>query len=200
MANPDHVARMKKEIIGGLKGRRFYKFLHVPVQSGSEKVCKEMNRDHSVKDFVEIVRDFRAEIPEMVIATDIIVGYPTETEEDFEETLRVLNETKADIVNVSKFSPRPGTKAALLKPLGNIEVKRRSTITSALVKKLAAENNRKLVGKTYEVLVTEKQRDYTGRNVDYRQVVVKGFKGKLGDKVNVKINDSNYGCLIGEIK
>jgi MiaB/RimO family radical SAM methylthiotransferase len=199
MANPDHVEKMKDGMIAQLKGPRFYKFLHVPVQSGSEKVCREMNRDHTVQDFIDIVKDVRKEIPEATIMTDIIVGYPTETEEDFEETLKVLRETMPDVTNVSKFSPRPKTKAAEMRQLPNEEVKRRSTITSELARRISEERNRALVGRTYEVLITEKQRDYTGRNVNYKQVVVKGFEGSLGERVRVKITGANHGSLFGEL-
>lgn len=203
MANPDHVQKMKDKIIEELEGKGFYKFLHLPVQSGSEKVCKEMNRDHTVADFIEIVKYAREKIPDITIATDIIVGYPTETEKDFEDTYNMIKDLEPDVVNISKFSIRKGTKAALLQAIDNKEVKRRSTILAKLVRGISQKKNEKLVGKIYEVLITEKQdrknKDFTGRNINYKQVVVKGFNGNLGDFCTVKVTSSNYGCLIGEI-
>jgi len=199
MINPNHAKRMLPGLIEALKGEKFYKFLHIPVQTGSEKVCREMNRDHTVKDFVDIVTAVRRRLPDATIATDMIVGYPTETEEDFEQTRELLRTIKPDITNVSKFSPRAGTRAKELRQLHNDEIKKRSTELSALVKKISAERKKRFIGRTFRVLVTEKQKDFTGRNIDYAQVVVKKFKGKLGDFINVKIVDANHGSLFGEI-
>jgi MiaB/RimO family radical SAM methylthiotransferase len=200
MINPDHAMRMLPGLVRLLGHERFYKFLHIPVQTGSEKVCREMNRDHSVGDFVRIVRAVRGAMPEATIATDIIVGYPTETEEDFQETIRLLGDIMPDIVNISKFSPRPGTKAKELKQLRNDEVKRRSEIASSVVRRITEERRKAFIGRTMRVLVTEKQRDFTGRDINYRQVVVKGLRGKLGDFVDVDIFGANHGSLFGEQK
>ncbi|MDD5172091.1 MAG: tRNA (N(6)-L-threonylcarbamoyladenosine(37)-C(2))-methylthiotransferase [Candidatus ainarchaeum sp.] len=197
MINPDHAKRMLPDIIRLLKHKRFYRFIHIPVQTGSEKVCREMNRAHTVKDFVDIVEAIRKEIPEATIATDIIVGYPTETEDDYEQTKKLILQVKPDITNVSRFSPRPGTKAKELKQLPNPEVKRRSTELAVLVKKIGEERRKAFIGKRYRVLITEKQKDFTGRNINYSQVVVKGFKGRLGDSVDVEIVDANHGSLFG---
>lgn len=197
MINPNHAKRMLPSIISALSHPRFYRFLHIPVQTGSERVCREMNRDHTVKDFRDIVAAVRKEIPEVTIATDIILGYPTETEEDFQETKRLLMEMKPDVVNISKFSARPGTKAKKLRQLDSNEIKARSREASALVKKICLEKRKALIGKKYRVLITERQRDFTGRNTNYIQVVVKDFKGQLGDFVSVKTTDANHGCVFG---
>jgi len=199
MINPDHAKEMLPDIIHILENPKFYKFLHIPVQTGSEKVCREMNRDHTVKDYVDIVEQVRARIPEATIATDIIVGYPTETEEDFGQTLRLLEQTQPDITNLSKFSPRPGTKAKELKGLPSDEVKRRSRATSVLVKKIHEQRRRALIGNDYMVLITERDRDFKGRNINYQQVVVKDYQGNLGGSVEVKIVDANNTSLFGKM-
>jgi MiaB-like tRNA modifying enzyme len=199
MINPQHVKRLGNDLINALKLQRYYKFLHVPVQTGSEKVCTEMNRGHSVEDFYHITRNFKNALPELCFATDIIVGYPTETKDDFEATLDLLENVRIDIVNVSKFSPRPDTKAKALKKLPSQEVKRRSEVANNLVKKISAQINEELVGREYEVLMTEKDKDFKGRNENYKQVVVKNYKGELGQRVMVEITDSNYGSLIGRL-
>ncbi|VVC03669.1 tRNA-2-methylthio-N(6)-dimethylallyladenosine synthase [Candidatus Bilamarchaeum dharawalense] len=199
MINPDHVKRMLPDLLKKMENKKIYKFLHIPVQSGSEKVCKDMNRDHTVQDFVDIVTAVRKKFPEVTIATDIIVGYPTETKKDFEDTLELLKTTKPDITNISRFSPRPGTKAKELKQLNTVEMKKRTGQISTLVRELNIESRRRFIGKTYPVLITEKQRDFTGRNINYTQVVVKGFQGKLGDFVTINIIDANHGSLFGEI-
>ena len=198
MINPDHAARMLDGLIRILAHDRFYKFLHVPVQSGSEKVCREMNRDHTVSDFVRIAGAVRSALPEASIATDIIVGYPTETEEDYRETISLLNRVKPEVANISRFSPRPGTKAKELKQLPNEEIKRRSGEVFALMRKIGEERRRIHIGKAYRVLVTEKEKDFKGRNINYQQVVIRGFEGKLGDFVDVRITGANHGSLFGE--
>ncbi|MEW6749116.1 MAG: tRNA (N(6)-L-threonylcarbamoyladenosine(37)-C(2))-methylthiotransferase [Candidatus Micrarchaeota archaeon] len=198
MINPDHAKRMLPGIIEALSGPRFYRFIHVPVQSGSEKVCREMNRDHSVQDFRDIVSALREAIPDVCISTDVIVGYPTETEDDFQETLRMLQDTKPDTVNLSKFSPRPGTVAKSMKQLDNSKIKRRSEIASALIKGITLDCRKRYVGRRLRVLITEKEKDFKGRAINYHQVVVKGFKGNLGDSVDVEIYDANHGSLFGE--
>jgi tRNA A37 methylthiotransferase MiaB len=210
MINPNHARRLLPSIIRLLKGPRFYRFLHIPVQSGSEKVCRDMNRDHSVKDFVEIVEAVRSGIPDATIATDIIVGYPTETEEDFGDTVRLLETVKPDIINVSRFSPRPLTKANELTSLPNRLVKARSTRLAALVREISEAAKQPYIGSVRRVLITEKQgepqggkrgkrTDFTGRDVNYRQVVVKGFGGALGDFTDVEITAANHGSLFGKI-
>ncbi len=200
MINPNHAKRMLPEILSALNNQKFYKFLHLPVQTGSEKVCGEMNRDHTVKDFVDIVAAARRQIPDITIATDIIIGYPTETREDFDQTKELLRKIKPDVVNISKFSARPGTKAKELKQLDSKEIKARSREANGLVKEICLEKRKSLIGKSYDVLMTERQRDFTGRNTNYTQVVVKDFKGQLGDFVNVKITDANHGCVFGKIE
>ncbi|MBU2420442.1 MAG: radical SAM protein, partial [Nanoarchaeota archaeon] len=100
--------------------------LHIPIQSGSNKVLKDMQRKYNVNDFKKIIKAFRKEIPNLSVATDIIVGYPTETEKDFKETLNLLKEIKPEVLNVSKFSSIQKTKASKLKQLTSQVIKERS--------------------------------------------------------------------------
>jgi MiaB-like tRNA modifying enzyme len=198
MINPEHAKRMLDGLIRALSGPSFYRFLHLPVQTGSEKVCKEMNRDHTVKDFTDIVDALRKKIPDAAISTDIIAGYPTETEADFEETLDLLRTTKPDMVNLSKFSPRPGTVAKTMRQLEGSEIKRRSELATTIIEAIRLDIRQKYVGKQIPVLITEKEKDFKGRAINYHQVVVKDFSGKLGDFIDVKIYDANHGSLFGE--
>jgi MiaB-like tRNA modifying enzyme len=126
MMNPSNVLPILKELINSYKNKKVIKFLHIPVQSGSDKVIKNMNRKYRVKDFKKIVNTFRREIPDIHIATDIMAGYPTETEKDFKKTLKLLKEIKPDVLNVSKFTPRPGTKAKQIKQLKTEIIKERT--------------------------------------------------------------------------
>lgn len=134
MMNPEHVIPILNELIGIYKHPKILKFIHIPVQSGSNKILKDMNRRYTIGQFKKIVRELRKQIPEIHISTDIIVGYPTETEEDFKQTEQLLKELKFEIVNLSKFAPRPKTKASLLRQLPSDEIKRRSKILSNIIK------------------------------------------------------------------
>jgi threonylcarbamoyladenosine tRNA methylthiotransferase CDKAL1 len=134
MMNPEHVISMVDSLVSLYKDNRVMKFIHVPVQSGSDKVLKEMGRKYSVAEFKEVVTKFRSAFPSISVATDIIVGYPTETEDDFLETLELLEWLKPEVWNLSMFGSRPGTKGAKLKPLKSEIVKERSERVYSLLK------------------------------------------------------------------
>lgn len=191
MINPEHAHAMRDELVRIMKKGRFFRFLHVPVQSGSEKVCKDMGRKHTVRDFTETVAFFRKEMPDITIATDIIVGYPKETEEDFRETVKLLEKIRPDVINLSKFTPRPGTKAAEMKQLPTETIKERSRETTAIIRKICAGNNRKYIGMEMDILVTEKGK---GRSRNYKQVAI-ATEAELGSWTKVKIKDANHGSL-----
>lgn len=132
MANPGHVIKFLPKLIQVYKSDKIIKFLHIPVESGSDAVLKDMNRNYKVKDFKKIIHRFRKEIPGIDISTDIICGYPSETERDFRETSRLIKEVKPDVLNISKFGSRPGTKAAKLKQLPSQVIKGRSVMLTKL--------------------------------------------------------------------
>jgi len=126
MMNPWHLRKINKNLIEVYKDKRIQPFLHIPVQSGSEKVLKEMKRIHTVKEFKETVNLFRKEIPDIDIATDIIVGFPSETEQDFQDTLNLIKVIKPEIINIAAFSSRPKTKAAKMKQIASEIIKERT--------------------------------------------------------------------------
>ena len=226
MINPGHAKKMLPKMMDIFEDKRFYKFFHLPVQTGSEKVRGEMNRAHSVADFKKVVTAIRRRFPDASISTDIIVGYPTEKGEDFEKTLKLVKEIKPDIVNVSKFASRRGTVASKLREIPTDEVKRRSTELAELMHRIGAEKNRKFEGKRMEVMITEKGKkglgnggldggnpkgfcqlsrsdmetvNWKGRADNYKQVCILGkFKARLGDRVKVNITGSNFGSLFGK--
>jgi len=134
MMNPEHVLPILKDLVEVYKDKKIFKFIHIPIQSGSNNVLKEMNRRYTVEDFIKIVKEFRKQIPEIHISTDIIVGYPTETEEDFKKTINLLEKLKLEVINLSRFAPRPKTAALKLKQLPVEEIKRRSIIISKIIK------------------------------------------------------------------
>ncbi|MBT3984665.1 tRNA (N(6)-L-threonylcarbamoyladenosine(37)-C(2))-methylthiotransferase [archaeon] len=128
MANPEHILPILKELIEVYKSDKIIKFIHIPVQSGSNKVLKEMGRKYSVEQFKKIVKAFREEIKDIHISTDIIVGFPSESDKDFQGTLDLLEDIKPEVLNVSKFAPRPKTEAANMKQLKSEVIKDRSRI------------------------------------------------------------------------
>ena len=143
MMNPWHLRKILVELIEVYKNPKVEKFIHLPVQSGSNSVLKHMKRIHSAENFKEAVEKLRGEIPDINIATDIIVGYPTETEEDFQETIKLLEETKPEVINISVFSSRPGTEASRLKQLSSQVIKERSKRLDELVIKFKEELSKK---------------------------------------------------------
>ncbi len=211
MLNPQHALKQLPELVDAFTLEKTYKFLHVPLQSGSDAVLDAMLRGYSVKEFKRVVDAFRKKIPEITLATDVIVGFPTETEQDFQKTLELLKETRFDVVNVSKFSPRPKTLAALLPQLNNSIVKHKSKLASELTKKISFQKNREWVGRTCNALFTEKGKRENaentktaenacslGRNDCYKQVIVKK-NIELGEFTRVRVVGAVQGGLLAEL-
>ena len=126
MINPNYALKFLKDLIQIYKSDKILPFIHIPVQSGSSSLIKKMNRYYTINDFKIIVKTLRKEIPNITIATDIIVGYPLETEKDFEKTIELIQKIKPEVLNISKFSSRPKTKASKLKQLSSNLIKERS--------------------------------------------------------------------------
>ncbi|MEM0325033.1 MAG: tRNA (N(6)-L-threonylcarbamoyladenosine(37)-C(2))-methylthiotransferase [Candidatus Aenigmatarchaeota archaeon] len=199
MMNPLHFKKLEVEKLAELfKNEKIFKFLHVPVQSGSNKVLSDMRRGYTVEEFLDWINIFRSKIKDITIATDIIVGYPTETEKDFELTIELIKELKPDVVNLSKFSPRPNTYAAKLKQLHSKIIDERSKILHNLIREITLENNKKWLNWKGEVLVDEKIEDgYIARNIYYKPIFLKN--ANFGDFTNVKVTNIYSNFLVGEI-
>ena len=125
MMNPMYMPRIKEELVKSFENDKVFKFLHVPVQSGSDKVLHDMKRGHTANTYREIVQKVRERFENFTISTDIIVGFPSETEEDFEKTVKLIDETKPEVVNLSRYSARPGTEAAEWDQIDVSEVKKK---------------------------------------------------------------------------
>ncbi len=139
MMNPQHIKPFLNELIKVYKNPKIIKFVHIPVQAGSNKVLKDMRRGYTVEEFKDIVKKFRKEIPGITISTDIICGFPTETEKDFEETIKLVKEIKPEVMNISKFYPRPNTEAKKMKQLPTDVIKERSRKLSRIYKEIKKE-------------------------------------------------------------
>ena len=199
MMNPMYMSRIKQELIESYDNEKVFKFLHIPVQSGSNKVLNDMKRGHTSETFREIVKKTKDRFENFTISTDIIVGFPSETEEDFQKTLALLDETKPDVVNLSKYSARPGTDAAELKQIDAAEIKRRSKIIFEQINKISLESNKKWIGWKGKVLFDENTEEgIKGRNYAYKPIAVQE-KVSIGDSHVVEITDATRKRLIGKI-
>ncbi|MBT3407136.1 tRNA (N(6)-L-threonylcarbamoyladenosine(37)-C(2))-methylthiotransferase, partial [Candidatus Woesearchaeota archaeon] len=107
MMNPNHVEEMFDDLVEVLKNKKLFKFVHIPVQAGNDKILKKMKRKYTSSEFKTIVKNFREAIPEITIATDVICGFPGETKEQFQDTVNLIDEIKPEVMNISRFWSRP---------------------------------------------------------------------------------------------
>ena len=199
MMNPMYMPRIKEALIESFNNDKVFKFLHIPVQSGSDKVLHDMKRGHTVNTFREIVKRAKERFGNFTISTDVIVGFPSETEEDFQKTVNLLDETRPDVVNLSKYSARPGTEAAEWKQIDVAEVKRRSKIIFEQINKISLDNNKKWIGWAGKVLFDEKiDEGIKGRNFAYKPVFVRNAVD-IGQSHIVEITDVTVNSLLGKI-
>ena len=199
MMNPMYMPRIRDNLLKSFESSKVFKFLHIPVQSGSDKVLNDMKRGHTANTFRDVASRFRDKFENFTISTDVIVGFPTETEDDFEMTMKLLEETRPDIVNLSKYSQRPGTDAAEMVQIDVAEVKRRTKIAYELITKISKENNQKWVGWKGQVLFDEEfENQVRGRNFSYKPIFVND-KPKIGQIASVEITEATNHSLIGQI-
>ena len=201
MMNPGNTITILRKLIEVYKHPKMFKFLHIPLQSGNNEILKLMNRRYSVENFVDVVTSFRKEIPEITISTDIIVGFPSETEAQFEDSLNVLKKIKPDVLNLSRYSAREGTVAAKMKQTATNTLKQRSRIMTTLFREIALENNKKWLDWEGKILIDERGKNdsWIGKNYCYKPVIVKG-NFTFGDEIDVKIVDATSFDLRGECK
>ncbi len=199
MMNPHNAVRIWDELLDAFSSNKIYKFLHIPVQSGSEKILKAMKRGHGRREYIYIVNSFREEFKRSTISTDIIVGFPGESDEDFRESYRLIERTRPNIVNITRFSPRPYTEAAQMRnKVPGWLSKARSSILAALAKRIGLEENEKRVGETCWAIVTErgKGNSVVARDESYRPIVIEE-EYDLGEEVEVKLTKATPTYLIG---
>jgi len=178
--------------------------LHLPFQAGSDRVLERMNRQHTIGEYLDKVRYLRAAMPHIELTTDLIVGFPSETEEDFEGTLRVLEEVRFSQLFSFKYSPRPGTRAAKWPDDVPRAVKEdRLQRVIDLQTRIEAEDSQRLVGSVQELLLDgahAKKRGYlNGRTEGYRPVTAYAPHLEIGDFVSVRITGHRGHWLEGEI-
>ena len=179
------------------------KHISLPVQSGSNDILKAMRRGYTVENYRHLVRQLRSKIPGIALSTDVIVGFPSETEEQFQQTFNLLSELRFDTVHVAVYSPRPGT-IAFRKFEDNIplaEKRERLSKIEQLQERIATEINRQLLGKTVEVLVEgRKKGKWQGRTRTGKLVFFSDTNDRLGQLVKIRIEKTSPWSLQGKIK
>lgn len=178
-------------------------YIHLPLQSGSNKILKLMNRKYTSEEYLKLYNSIRDKVKDSSVTTDIIVGFPGETEEDFEETLKIVNECKFDGAFTFAYSPRENTPAALMKDAIPESVKMdRLHRLNEVVNKYSNLRNQKLLGKTVKCLVigeSEKDKNKVcGYTENMKLVNIEGPKSLIGSIVPVKITDTKSFSLDGE--
>jgi len=190
MLNPKFLIEEFEQLLSIFKLKKVYQFLHIPIQSGSDSILKRMNRYYNVAEITEKLKILRKEFPLLTISTDIICGFPGETEEDFNQTIDLIKWLKPEILNISKFTSRPGTKAKNMEQVNSKIIKKRSTILSKIFRESLSKININWKNWEGEILVLHegfKENQAFGRNIAYKNIFVENFKGAFGSFVNARI-------------
>jgi MiaB-like tRNA modifying enzyme len=198
MMTPEQAMTIIDGLVEVLKLDKVYKFVHLPVQSGSDKVLKLMNRKYAIDEYRALVKEIRAKVPDVSIATDIIIGHPGEEEEDFQETLSLMKEMRFERVHLAMYSVRPNTPSARMPQVPDKVKKERMNVAMKLYETLALEVHGQYVGRTLEALTTEYGRkgSVIGRLKNYIPVVIRN-ESQLGSWVKVRIEDASFYDLRG---
>ncbi|MBT4597208.1 MAG: tRNA (N(6)-L-threonylcarbamoyladenosine(37)-C(2))-methylthiotransferase [Candidatus Diapherotrites archaeon] len=199
MMNPNHFKKIRSKLLPLFVDDRLYKFLHLPIQSGSDKILKKMNRFYTVHEFEENINYIRKKIPEMSISTDIIVGFPGETETDFKQSLSLVKKIKPNILNISRFGKRKGTIAEqMLGQLTEKDKKARSKELFVLSRRVFLKRNKQFVGQRFNALVSEKAQinGFVARTDNYLPVVVESGFGQI---VEIEVKEAFFHFFKGKI-
>ncbi len=199
MMHPKNILNDIDELIEAISYEKVYNFIHLPIQSGSNKILKEMNRNHTVEQYYDIINKFKEKIPNITIATDIIVGYPTETTEDFNLTCNLLKDIKPSLIHLSKYQHRKRAISSNLKEIPKNILKKRSKYLSEIKKEITEEENKQLMGTIQDAIVVEKgsKGGFIAKSNSYIPIIVDNVN--LGQKIKVKINQTTSTYLKGKL-
>jgi threonylcarbamoyladenosine tRNA methylthiotransferase CDKAL1 len=185
MMNPSTVKGILDDLVDAFAGDRIFKFIHLPVQTGSDTILERMGRKYTVADFEEIVAIFKARYPEITLVTDMIVGFPGETQKDFSESLELIDRVRPNKVNITRYSPRPFTPIFSEKDFPDWVKKDRSRIMNSRAERVYASLNEGYLEKPVWFLVTEniKKGSVMARSPNYLGIVINenlpiGYKGQ----------------------
>ncbi|XP_013359282.1 PREDICTED: threonylcarbamoyladenosine tRNA methylthiotransferase isoform X1 [Chinchilla lanigera] len=199
MTNPPYILEHLEEMAKILNHPRVYAFLHIPVQTASDSVLMEMKREYCVADFKRVVDFLKEKVPGITIATDIICGFPGETDQDFQETVKLVEEYKFPSLFINQFYPRPGTPAAKMEQVPAQVKKQRTKDLSQIFHSYNPYDHK--IGEKQQVLVTEESFDskfYVAHNRFYEQVLVPKNPSFMGKMVEVDIYESGKHFMKGQ--
>ena len=202
MMNPEHLLEWVDDYLDLFRDERLYRFFHIPVQSGDDEMLRIMGRGYTVDGFKWLVRRIRARVEDPLIATDIIVGHPGETEEAFENTVRLVRELRFERVHIAQYSIRPRTRAAGMPQVPDPVKKRRSSLLAAIVEEIGLERNRRYVGRRLDAVVAGasfREGSMTARLQNYTPVVIPEGSADYGDFVVVEVEDATFFDLRGRV-
>lgn len=197
-----HPRDMSDRLIQATAGlEKVCEHINLPVQAGHDDILRRMGRRYSVEQYVDLVARIRQAIPGVSLSTDVIVGFPGESEEQFDATAGLLQQLRFDTVHIAAYSPRPGTAAARLKDdVPASEKKRRLQALESLQEEIARSGNAALVGQTVEVLVEQRKGDkWEGRTRTNKIIHFSDDADRLGRVVNVLVQASTPWSLSGEL-
>ncbi|NXG46310.1 CDKAL methylthiotransferase, partial [Psilopogon haemacephalus] len=200
MTNPPYILEHLEEMAKILNHPRVYAFLHIPVQSASDSVLMDMKREYCVADFKQVVDFLKEKVPGITIATDIICGFPGETDEDFQETVKLVEQYRFPSLFINQFYPRPGTPAAKMHQVPAAVKKQRTKDLSQLFHSYSPYDHK--VGERQRVLVTEESFDsnyYVAHNPFYEQVLVPKDPLLMGKMVEVSIYEAGKHFMKGQL-
>lgn len=199
----NHPKDISNELIDILPSlTHFPSYLHLPLQSGNNEILKAMNRHYTKSQYLTLVKKIRAKAPTILLTTDIIVGFPGETRNQFLDTLDVVKKARIEMAFIAQYSPRPGTRSAKLEDdVSKKEKKDRELLVNKILTMTVLEANQKLIGTTQETLIDEDKKDkFYGRTRSYKVVEIKKSPTiKIGDFVKVKIESASAWKLTGNI-
>lgn len=202
MINPSFLLSHLDQLFSIYQQEKVYQFLHLPVQSGSDDVLQRMQRTYTISELIKPIEQLKQKFPSLTISTDIICGFPGETDEDFAQTISFINWLKPEIINISKFGPRPGTKAKEMKQLPSETIKERSIRLSKIHRQSVININKDWLGWEGEILLLKegsRENQAFGRNYAYKSVFIENYAGEFGTFVKVKIIDVKGYNLYSEI-
>ena len=191
MINPSFLINEMEQLISIFKLPKVYRFLHIPIQSGSNRILLKMQRKYLISDIAENIDILRKKFPSLTISTDIICGFPGETEYDFLRTVNLMKWLKPEIINISKFTPRPGTKAKEMKQINSRTIKERSIRLSNIFKNSLEYINNAWKDWEGKVLLLHKGSEpfqAFGRNFAYKNIFINQYDGDFGVFTKVRID------------
>ncbi len=200
MFNMMNIFGREDAIVALFAHQKVYTFAHIPVQSGNDAVLRRMKRRYTAEQYRSFVHKLRSQYPEMTIATDIITGFPGETDEEFQDTVDLVKDIQPEVMHISRYQRIPNTAASIMPTQvhGRIN-QQRSEILARLHPELARARLQRFVGREYCTVVTEKRKDYIAHTGNYTQIVIRSAQDILGRTVLVKIHDATKYYLVGDL-